>query len=74
MLLSMEVTLCTVFPRVPWNPCRDVAHVWNSVRIVVFSAVLYRLFDISPQFAKGKQNFILMYCSLCVLLAYFVAI
>ena len=54
-------------------PFRDVTHVWNSVRIV-FSAVLYRLFDISPQFAKGKQNFILMYCLLCVLLSYFVAI
>ena len=39
-----------------------------------FGSVLYPLFDISPQFAKGKQNFILTYCSLCVLLPYFVTI
>ena len=69
-MLSMAVALCTVFLRVPCHDI-DVTHVCNSVQIVVFSAVLYRLFDISPQFAKGKQNFILMYCSLCVL---FVAI
>ena len=52
-------------------PRHDATHVRNLVRIVVFSAVLYRLFDISPQLAKGKQNFILIYCSLCVLLSYF---
>ena len=42
--------------------------------LLFFSAVLYRLFDVSPQVAKCKQNFILIYCSLCVLLSYFVAI